>query len=340
MANQFEVIDADGHITEEDGQLKKYMPEKYVKRVATLTPRDSWDRSLSGRLGTRAGNAKSWLDAMDKGGVSTAVLYPTNGLSVGWIREPDVAVQYCRAWNDFCSEEFQKVSPRLKCVALVPFQDVPEAVKELRRAVKELKLVGLMLPAVGLRLPLGHESFWPIYEEAEKLDCMVGAHATVRGPHYFAGDMFDQFIEVHTLSHSFAQMLQCCSFMFRGVFDRFPKLRVAFMEAGCSWAPYWFGRMNEEWEKRGEVEAPMCTKKPTEYLKDGRIYFHAEDYEPQIGAMTEVLTHKVIYYASDYPHWDTEFPENIEHLARRKDLNDEAKKWLFAESAKRLYNLQ
>ena len=68
--------------------------------------------------------------------------------------------------------------------------------------------------------------------------------------------------------------------MFRGVFDRFPKLRVAFMEAGCSWAPYWFGRMNEEWEMRGEVEAPMCKRKPIEYLKDGRIYFHAEDYEP------------------------------------------------------------
>ena len=48
-------------------------------------------------------------------------------------------------------------------------------------------------------MPLGHESYWPIYEEAEKLDCMVGVHATVRGPHYFAGDMFDQFIEVHTL---------------------------------------------------------------------------------------------------------------------------------------------
>jgi hypothetical protein len=55
---------------------------------------------------------------MDRGGVSTAVLYPTNGLSVGWIREPDVAVQYAQAWNNFCAEEFQKVSPRLKCVAL------------------------------------------------------------------------------------------------------------------------------------------------------------------------------------------------------------------------------
>jgi predicted TIM-barrel fold metal-dependent hydrolase len=134
-------------------------------------------------------------------------------------------------------------------------------------------------------------------------------------------------------------MLQCTSMMFRGVFDRFPKLRVAFMEAGCSWAPYWFGRMNEEWEKRGKIEAPNCTKKPSDYFKEGRIYFHAEDYEPLIGATANLLSHKVIYYASDYPHWDTEFPENIEHLTRREDLNEEAKKWLLAESAKKLYNL-
>jgi hypothetical protein len=68
MANKFEVIDADGHITEEDNQLKKYMEAKYRDRAATLTPRDSWDRSLSGKLGTRARDAKSWLEAMDKGG--------------------------------------------------------------------------------------------------------------------------------------------------------------------------------------------------------------------------------------------------------------------------------
>jgi len=67
MANQFDVIDADGHITETDAQLKKYMPEKYVKRVATLTPGDSWDRSLSGKLGSRAGmprvGSRRWIGA-------------------------------------------------------------------------------------------------------------------------------------------------------------------------------------------------------------------------------------------------------------------------------------
>jgi predicted TIM-barrel fold metal-dependent hydrolase len=139
----------------------------------------------------------------------------------------------CR-WNHFVSEEFQKASNRLKGIALVPFQDVSEGVKELRRAVQELALPGVMLPAVGLRKQLGHEDYWPLYEAAAQLDCMVGVHATVKGPEYFGGDKFDQFIEVHTPSHAFAQMMQMTSLVFRGVLDRFPTLRLAFMEAGCS----------------------------------------------------------------------------------------------------------
>ena len=338
MARDIEVIDADGHITETEEQLKEFLEAPYSKR-SSIYPVDQWDRSLGGKLGTRARDAQKWLDAMDSGGVSTAVLFPTAGLSHGWVREPDLAVAVAKAYNNFVAEKFQKVSPRLKGVALVPLQDVPEAVKEARRAIKELGLVGIMLPAVGLRKPLGHEDYWPVYEEAEKLDCMVGVHATVRGPHYFAADLFDQFIEVHTLSHAFAQMMQMTSIIFRGVMDRFPGLRIAFMEAGCSWAPYWMGRMNEEWEKRAEVEAPLCKKKPSDYVRSGRVYLHAEDYEPLVGATAQLLGHQVLYYASDWPHWDSEFPENIDKLSRREDLSKEARVWLMAETAKRLYKL-
>lgn len=182
MARPFEVIDADGHVTDQDSKLKEYLEAPYRNRRVAIYPSDNWDRSLGGTLGTRATDAKSWLDALDGAEVTTSVLYPTSGLGFGWIREPDFAVALARAYNNFISEEFQKASPRLKGVALVPLQDVPEGVKELRRAVQELGLVGVMLPAIGLRKPLGHPDYWPIYEEAEKLDVMVGVHATSGAP--------------------------------------------------------------------------------------------------------------------------------------------------------------
>lgn len=336
------VIDADGHITESTDQLRPYLEGSYGDRGPwagrrSYYPEDGWDRSLGGRLGTRASDAETWIRAMDNAGVETAVLYPTAGLGIGWVREPDFAVALCRAYNNFLSEEFLKVSPRLKGVALLPLQDVPEAVKELRRAVLELKMVGAFLPAVGLRLPLGNPQFHPIYEEAERLGCMVAVHATVRGPHYFGADGFDKFIEVHTLSHPFAQMMQLTGIIFEGVPEKYPRLKIGFMESGCTWVPFWMDRMDEEWEKRGEVEAPLCKRKPSEYVVGGQLYFHAESDEKSIPEAVRRLGDHILFYASDYPHWDASFPENLHHMAEREDLSPETRRRILYENAQRLY---
>src|SRR5437667_8917355 len=215
------VVDADGHITESTEQLRPDFEGNYGDRGhwagrRSYYPEDGWDRSLGGRLGSKASDAKTWLRFMDEGEVETAVLYPTAGLGIGWVREPDFASVLCRAYNDFFHHEFTSKSPRLKGVALLALQDPKGAIAELQRA-KKLGFVGAMLPAIGLRQPLGHQDFWPIYAEAQRLDCFLGVHATVRGPHYFGADLFDRFIEVHTLSHSFAQMIQITSMTFQGV---------------------------------------------------------------------------------------------------------------------------
>ena len=334
--NHYRVIDADGHITESDDQLRPYLEGPHRHRP--IYPTDHWDRGLNGTLGTRAGDAKTWLEALDRAGVESAVLYPTGGIAFGWIREPDFAVALARAYNNFLHQEFIQTSPRLQGVALVPLQDVGEAVLELRRAVRELKLAGAMLNAVGLRKPLGHPDYWPVYAEAERLGCMVAVHATVRGPHYFSGEMFDQFIEVHTLSHPFAQMIQMTSLVFRGVFEQFPNLKVAFMEAGCSWVPYWIDRMDEEWELRAEVEAPLCRRKPSDYIRSGRVFVEAEGNESLLPQVVELLGEGSLFYASDWPHWDSSFPKNIEEVETREDLSQQVKQKILADNARNLYS--
>ena len=150
---QFSVIDADGHITETTEQLRPYLEGSHGERGAwagrrSYYPEDGWDRSLGGKLGSSVNDAKSWLRIMDEGGLESTILYPTGGLAIGWVREPDFAVALCRAYNNFVHQEFLSVSPRLKAVALLPFQDVSEAVKELRRSVTELGMCGAFAPAV------------------------------------------------------------------------------------------------------------------------------------------------------------------------------------------------
>ena len=61
-----------------------------------------------------------------------------------------------------------------------------------------------------------------------------------------------------------------------GVFERFPKLSIAYLESGIGWVPYLMDRLDEEVEKRGADEAPYLTMLPSEYIKSGRIYFGIE----------------------------------------------------------------
>jgi len=332
------VIDADGHILEQEEQLARYLdwPYREPGRGWTFYPRDGWNRRLGGRLGQWADSAESWLRALDEGGVDTTVLFPTSGLFIGFVKDPDWAIALCRAYNTFLYEEVLKVSPRLQAVALLPVQAPHEAVAELRRAVKELGFVGGMLAADGPHL-LGQVQFVPIYEEAQRLDTMLAVHAS--GSHLGGGgvDLYPKFIQAHTVSHPFGQMRQLTSIVFEGIPERFPHLRLAFLEAGVGWVPYWMGRMDEEYDKRGDVDAPGLKKSPSEYVKSGNLYFSCEADEPLLPEALRLVGEDVVVYASDYPHWDNEFPGSIRVLKERKDITDKQAGKILADNARRLY---
>ena len=117
-----EIIDGDGHVTETGEQIAKHLDEPYRKRplLSPFFPQDAWDRRLIGTKGQWAGDAKSWVEALDAGGMSTAVLFPTLGLFNAFLHDAEWAVVLCRAYNTMLYKELTSVSPRLKGVALLP----------------------------------------------------------------------------------------------------------------------------------------------------------------------------------------------------------------------------
>jgi predicted TIM-barrel fold metal-dependent hydrolase len=333
------IIDADGHVTESQEQLAKYLDEPYRRRPQSFPwfPQDGWDRRLLGTLGDFAGTAEAWLRALDTGGMEATVLYPTLGLFMSFLRDRQWAVALCRAYNTLLHEEFVKVSPRLKAVALLPVQEPEAAARELRRAVRELGHAGAMLAADGGHL-LGDERFTPIYEEAQRLGVMLGVHAS--GSHLGGSgvDLFPRFIQAHTCSHAFGQMRQLTSIVFEGIPERFPDLRIAFLEAGCGWAPYWMERMDDEYAKRA-IEAPVLKKRPSEYVRSGKIYFSCEADEWLLPQAMKLVGENQIVYASDFPHWDNSYPQSIAEIRERGDLTDQQKQKILADNARRLYGL-
>jgi len=264
-------------------------------------------------------------------------LYPTAGLTFGLVRDKDWACALATGYNNYLYETFTKSEKRLKGMALVPLQSIPEAVKELKRAVNELGFVGAVLPAVGLRQPLGDERYFPVYETAQELGALLAVHAA---PTQGIGvDAFDTLIEVRTLSHGFGQMIQMTSMIYNGVYDKFPKLKVAYAEAGCGWVPYLMERLDMEYEHRN-TQVPKCKKMPSEHLKSGQIFIHCELEERGISQIAALLRDDILFCATDFPHEPrSEFRENVERFMAREDVSAETKQRLCFENPKRMYPL-
>ncbi|HKA54446.1 MAG TPA: amidohydrolase family protein [Candidatus Binatia bacterium] len=346
---QFDIIDADGHVYERDAELFEYLEEPYAGRQTLLAfpfwpTIDGFQRgAIQARLNIHkslATTAQIWLDFLDQAGLALTVLYPTAGLTCGFIRDPEWAVALTRAYNNWLCERYVKASPRLLGMALLPLQDPPEAVKELRRSVSELRMVGAVLPAAGLRRPLGHADFDPVYAEAERLGCALAVHG---GPSQGLGlEVLEKFAQVHTLSHPFAQMLQVTSVIMSGVLDRFPRLRLAFLEAGVSWVPFLMDRMDRSYEIRQRAEYVGGVKrKPSTYVRSRNVFFSFDPGESTLSSVFKAIGTDTLLFASDFPH-----EVNLERCRREiatvegwDEVTGEEKQKVLAENARRFYRL-
>ena len=355
MKVPFGAVDADGHINEPETKLMEYLEGPYadIKNFHSYIPsgdgivgggviagKDYMDSSLGGRLGAHGGpdfpSPQEWLDNADAGGLETVFVFPTTLLGYSRIIDPDYLIALTKSYNNYVSEEWLKFSPRFKSVALMPLMDVDESIKEMRRCVTELGYNGVFIAAVGFGL-LGEKRLDPFYEEAERLGTFIavhGGHATAESQKY------TKFIQRHTIGFPVSAMMQMMHMTYEGVYEKFPNLKVGYLEAGCTWVPYLLDRMDEEWEKRGWFETPNCKKKPSDYIKGGNVYIHAEPGEELIPEVIRVMGKNRLFYASDWPHWDNEYPDSLYHIWQREDLTEEQKRGILRDNAVEMYGLE
>ena len=268
----FSVIDCDGHLVESIPELAEYMEPRLRRTI--LSPgrnREGLFPSLDGFHGPRGagiegpetngrdyvtasahrkGSCEDYVSFLQKAAVEQAVMFTSEGLSVGFIRTAESAIQICRAYNDYVHDRYGRQSDRLHPMALIPFQSPAAAVRELRRAVKELGMPGAMVPSTGLPLHVGHELYWPIYEEASNLGCVLGVHGgSVTGT---GMDTFSVSGARASLHHSIPLMVAMASLTGHGILDRFPDFRVGFFEGGCGWLVCLLDRMERGEEVVGD----------------------------------------------------------------------------------------
>jgi len=191
-------------------------------------------------------DVKARLRYMDELGIDTQVVFPS--IWLGCLAETvELEAALARSYNQFMATQCAQSGGRLRYVAIVPWRRPAATVQEIRRVQALGNAVGIYARGIEWDRPLTHPDHWPIYEEAANQDLPVTVHVG-NGSSPAIREMFqgvprptyeDGRPHVHPLGkgivsgpyvlYAFQQILGST------LLDDFPKLRVAFLEAGCEW---------------------------------------------------------------------------------------------------------
>jgi uncharacterized protein len=353
------VVDADAHLLE-TGELLLELAEAHPGVVRLPSGSEDAAATIEGKryptssgrgcgvdtatsITPEAGNpfepAGVVADA-DREGIDIMVAYPSLGIAASSFDDPAFAEDFARRWNRWAAR-FADASPgrRLRAVGIVPFQD-PARAAAMVDGIGGLGLVAITIPP-GLRdgRNLDHPGFEPFWRAVESSGLPLGVHGAP-GMHVpVAGaDRFDNYVQVHALSFPCDQMIALVALVLGGVLERHPRLRVAFLEAGAGWVPSFVERLDEHVGKRGR-EVPGCPRPPSEYVARGQCAFTCEPEEQGIAWAAARLGADALMYASDYPHWDSDFPHTVAPIRERQDLTADQKAAILGGTAARFYRL-
>ena len=275
------VIDADAHVIETErtwsyleGEDRKFRPvlslpddesgrEMWLVdgqprgfRFPTLSEQELRRRSAqSGRNVVTALAAREMDDVdlrvrdMDRLGIDIQVLHNTIGIEQLTDR-PEVDVALCRSWNRWLGDIWKQGVGRLLWSMLPPVLSMPDALEEIRFARQHGAVAVCMRPIEGDRL-LPDEYFYPIYEEAQRLDMAIAVHIANGNPtmtriyqsNRSAGGGFSTFRA--------PTVMACQQVLMSELPQVFPTLRWGFIEASASWVPWVVADVRERYEVAG-----------------------------------------------------------------------------------------
>jgi hypothetical protein len=182
-----------------------------------------------------------------------------------------------------------------------------------------------------------HPYFDPIYAASQHYDLALCIHSGTDRPPYAPArsELSDNYFLLHMTGHPWQQMRAMAAMVGGGIYERYPSLRVAHLESGCGWVPYWMERMDEHMETLAHT-VPYLKSKPSEHVTGGRCFISFEAEEAILPAVAELVGDDQLLYASDYPHYDANW-EALDVIVDRKDISDDQKRKFLSDNAKRLF---
>ncbi|HEY7196239.1 MAG TPA: amidohydrolase family protein [Gaiellaceae bacterium] len=278
------------------------------------------------------------LDAFD---LEYAILTGEEILSVSAVPHPQLASALATAYNRWLVEEWLPRDSRLKGSLVVAPQDAERAVEEIQRVGSHPDVVQVIV-SCGSVAAYGDPRYHSIWAAAAELDLPLAMHVGAEGLGANAAPTPTgypaYYVEWHTLLPTTA-MSHLVSLVVHGVFERFPRFRVAVVEAGVAWLPGILWRLDANWRAL-RTETPWVTGLPSETVRR-HVRFTTQPLEQpasadQLWAVLEATPglDEMLMFATDYPHWDFDEPSQV---ARR--LPPAWRDGVMSENARTFYRL-
>lgn len=268
----YPIVDGDGHILEVMPVFVEYIRETAGDSVATAFESSGpyqrysapWIVSFDERKRRWLHQSNWWgwptkntLDRatatipalyatrMDDLGIDYSLLYPSAGLFVVGLPNPDMREQVVRSYNEFVAEICRPHTDRLSAVATIPMHTPEEAIRHLEYAVRDLGHKAVCMqgfvdrPVEGLGTRLDYfgldseHDYDPVWAKCVELKVAPTFHS---GSGLRAGRSVSNYTYNHIGSIAQAQEGLAKALFLGGVLHRFPTLNFGFLECGAAWA--------------------------------------------------------------------------------------------------------
>ena len=312
----------DGLPTTMDAELQQYRKRSKPGGTHSTQPLSGSRLADTGRLDfaiQRNYDPQAQLMGMEMEGVDIAVLFPTTGLSLlaRDNMDPQLSLALCQAYNNWIHEFCQASPDQLKFVAMLPPHEVHLACAELLRCVTDLDAVGSFMRPNLVNGHYWHSNYWdPLYSLHEELDVTWGFHEGTGAWNSHMNVLYgeNRFYR-HVASHWIEMQQALIAMIIGGVFEFHPKLRVGFLEAQNSWVPGILSRIEWDYPQYRDSHAPYLSLTPKEYFRRN-CWAAVEGSEPEIEATAGLIGADRMCVSTDYPHFDSNFPEVSENVLK------------------------
>src|SRR5438874_2973012 len=273
------------------------------------------------------------IRAMDEQGIDVEAL----SINPYWYKaERDLARQLIKLQNEKLAELCASRPERFVAFATVALQHPDLAAEQLEEGVKKLGLRGGSIGANVAGEELSDPRFHPFWAKAEQLGCLIFIHPQ-GGTAGFEQRLRGNGGLTNVIGNPLDTTIALSHLIFEGTLDRFPGLKICAAHGG-GYLPSYANRSDAVCTTFPNRVGPLPKKKPTQYLKDGQLFFDSIMFTPEgmRHLIAETGPDKVVI-GTDYP-----FPWNrvpVDHILSTPGLSDDDKIAILGGTAAKLLGI-